>query len=116
MKCTVTSKKVDVKFDSLQSNKGIEYKEEMSVKSIVLLLMLLTTQLQVAAPDDDTRGSRRHNCKIPAEPANCNNNSRIRISKSDSYQLMLCANNQCSESTVISFECDYICDACEATG
>ena len=84
----------------------------MSVKSIVLLLMLSTTQLQVAAPGDDTRDSRQ--CKIPAEPANCNNNSRIRISKSDSYQLMLCANNQCSESTVISFECSDICKACEA--
>ena len=82
----------------------------MSVKSIVLLLMLLTTQ--VAVP-----GGGSKTCKMLHEPANCNNNSRIQVSKTDNrYQLMLCANNQCSESTVISFECDYICDACEATG
>ena len=76
----------------------------MSVKSIVVLLMLL------AAP-----GGGSKTCKMLREPANCKNNSRIRVSKADNtrYQLMLCANNQCSESTVINFKCESICDACE---
>ena len=76
----------------------------MSMKVRVLLLMLLI--LQVTAPP--------YKCHFSDRPANCKNNSRIRVSKTDDtrYQLMLCVNNQCSESRVISFECEFICDAC----
>ena len=79
----------------------------MSMKVRVLLLMLLI--LQVTA-----HGS--YKCHFSDEPANCKNNSRIRICKTDNtrYQLMLCVNNQCSESTNISFECGHICGECEA--
>ena len=79
----------------------------MSMKVRVLLLMLMI--LQVTAQSS-------YKCRLSDQPANCKNNSRIRISKTDDtrYQLMLCANNQCSESIIISFECRHICGECEA--
>ena len=83
--------------------------KEMSVNFSYLLLMLVITALGDHTPDI-------YKCTMFAQPANCKNNSKIRIFKRDSgtqYRLVLCANNRCCDNMTISFECDDICDACE---
>ena len=76
----------------------------MSVYFTALLLTLVITALG------------DYKCRMFSQPANCKNNSRIRISKTDrgtQYRLVLCANNQCCDNTTITFECADICDACK---
>ena len=83
-----------------------------------LKLLLLCFVVKVTVQDSDEED---HYTCLSSVPESCLNNSRIRVTKNDNkYQMRLCSNNECANTTGRSnrnlnwIDCRDICGACRS--